>query len=101
MGKSKETRTSVPPKKAFLLAKGILPSVVTKLQQALVGPVSGEMVEQGFPIMDLIMNRSRSSINISKIDKMVFVSYQYDSDNVWCNQLLRIQKKRDNRSIEL
>lgn len=56
MGKNKETRTSVPLKKAFLLAKGILPNVATKVQQALVGPVSGEIVEQGFPIMDLIMN---------------------------------------------
>ena len=86
---------------AFEVAEEVFPNVSTILQLALICPASGAVVERGFSLMNLIMNDLRSSMNITTLDALMRISYQDDLDELQCNEIIRIWKKRGNRRIEL
>ena len=60
---------------AFLLVEEVLPNTVTLLKLIQVSAASGAIVEQGFSLMNLIINDLRNSMNIATVHATMRITY--------------------------
>ena len=60
---------------AFLLVEEVLPNNATLLKLIQVSPASGAIVEQGFSLMNLIINDLRNSMNIATVHATMRITY--------------------------
>ena len=78
--------------KAFKACHEVFPDVAIVLETIQVCPSSGAVAERGFSLMNLIMNDTRSSMNIQTLDALIRDQVQ---------DIISICLKRGNRRTEL
>ena len=92
---------SVSRNEAFVLIEEVLPNIVTLLRLSQVCPASGAIAEQGFSLMNIIMDDLRSFMNISSLESMMQITCVNEITDDVVDNVIGIWKKHGNRVIEL
>lgn len=91
----------VTPELALETCRDVFPNMTMLLEIILVCPSSGAVVERGFSVMNLAMNKLQSSMNITTLDAIMRINYEDGISDDQANVILDIWKKRGDRRIEL
>ena len=85
----------------YQFAKDVYPSIAQILKILLICPASGAVVERGFSLMNMQMNRLRSSMKIRTSDALLRIYYEYDITDQDADDIVKVWFKNGNRHIDL
>ena len=86
---------------AYQFAKDVYPNIAQILKILLICPASGAVVERGFSLMNMQMNKLRSSMKIRTLDALLRIYYEYDITDQDADDIVKVWFKSGNRCIDL
>ena len=86
---------------AYQFAKDVYPNIAQILKILLICPASGAVVERGFSLMNMQMNKLRSSMKIRTSDALLRIYYEYDITDQDADDIVKVWFKSGNRCIDL
>ena len=86
---------------AYQFAKDVYPNIVQILKILLICPASGVVAERGFSLMNMQMNKLRSSMKIRTSDALLRIYYEYDITDQDADDIVKVWFKNGNRCIDL
>ena len=86
---------------AYQFAKDVYPNIAQILKLLLIFPASCAVVERGFSLINIQMNKLRSSMKIRTLDALIRIYYEYDITNQDADDIVKVWFKNGNRRIDL
>ena len=86
---------------AYQFAKDVYPNIAQILKILLIYPASGAVVERCFSLMNMHMNKLRSSMKIQTLDALMRVFYEYYITGQDTDDIIKVWFKNGNRRIDL
>ena len=86
---------------AYQFAKDVYPNIAQILKILLICPASGAVVERGFSLMNMQMNKLRSSMKIRTSDALLRIYYEYDITDQDADDIVKVWFKNGNRCIDM
>ena len=83
------------------LSTEVFPNIALLLEIILVCPSSGAVVERGFSVTNLAMNKLQSSMKVTTLGAIMRIYYENDLDDNKASDILEVWKKRGDRRVEL
>ena len=71
------------------------------LKILLICPASGAVVERGFSLMNIQINKLRSSMKIRTLDALMRIYYEHDITDQDADDIVKVWFKNGNRRIDL
>ena len=88
-------------KKVYQFAKDVYPKITQIFKTLLIFPASSAIVEHGFSLMNMQMNKSLSSVKIQTLDALMWIYYEYDITNQDADDIVKVWFKKGNRHTDL
>ena len=86
---------------AYQFAKDVYPNIAQILKLLLIYPASGAVVERCFSLMNMQMNKLRSSMKIQTLDALMRIHYEYYITGQDADDIIKVWFKNGNRRIDL
>ena len=86
---------------AYQFAKDVYLNIAQILKLLLIFPASCAVVERGFSLINIQMNKLRSSMKIRTLDALIRIYYEYDITNQGADDIVKVWFKNGNRRIDL
>ena len=85
----------------YLWRKLVYPNTAQILKISLICSDSGAVVERGFSLKNMKMNKYHSLIKIRTLDALMRIYYEYDITDQDADDIVKVWFKKGNRHIDL
>ena len=75
---------------AYQFVKDVYPNIAQILKLLLIFPASCVVVERGFSLINMQMNKLRSSMKIRTLDALIRIYYEYDITNQDADDIVKV-----------
>ena len=86
---------------AYQFAKDVYPNTAQILKISLICSDSGAVVERGFSLKNMKMNKYHSLIKIRTLDALMRIYYEYDITDQDADDIVKVWFKKGNQHIDL
>ena len=88
-------------KKVYEFAKDLYPKIAQIFKTLLICPASSAIVEHGFSLMNMQMNKLLSSMKIQTLDALMWIYCEYDITDQDADDIVKVWFKNGNQWLAM
>ena len=88
-------------KEVYQFATDVYPKIEQIFKTLLICPASSAIVEHGFSLMNMQMNKLLSSMKIKTSDALMWIYYEYDITDQDADEIVKVWFKNGNQRVAM
>ena len=88
-------------KEVYQFATDVYPKIEQIFKTLLICPASSAIVEHGFSLMNMQMNKLHSSMKIWTLDALMWIYYEYDITDQDADDIVKVWFKNGNQQLAM